>query len=106
MAMAAMCLIRIRYTRLFIHLVSGDLAVGAKGGRKSSGRCSHRVVDLGKSTFVTGLVLEVLDQFKSSMVMPIALGHWSLEAREAGSSIGAVPAARRQLASAAVVVVR
>jgi hypothetical protein len=71
MAMAAMCLIRIRYTRLLVHLVGGDLAGGTKEGRKSSGRFSHGVVDLVKSTFITSLVSEVLDKFKSSMVMPM-----------------------------------
>ena len=63
-AMAALHGTRIRYSRLPVHLVDGDFAGGVEDGEKSSGRCSHGVVDLGQSTRVTGLVLEDSDQFR------------------------------------------
>jgi hypothetical protein len=36
---------RIRFSRLLVHLIGGDLACGVEEGRKSSCRCSHGVMD-------------------------------------------------------------
>jgi hypothetical protein len=58
MAMAALCETRIRYTRLLVHLFSGDLTGGVEEGGDSCGRHFPGVVDLVQSTFVIGLVLE------------------------------------------------
>jgi hypothetical protein len=57
-AMAALCETRIRYTRLPVHLVTGDLTGGVEEGGDSLGRRFPGVVDLVQSTFVIGLVLE------------------------------------------------
>jgi hypothetical protein len=70
---AVLCGIRIRYTRLPAHLIGGNLAVGIEEGGESSDRCSHRVVDLIHSTYVTDLVSEDSDQFKRSMATTLAL---------------------------------
>jgi hypothetical protein len=51
-AMAALCGTRIRYSRLLVHLVDGDLAGGIEEGRDSSGRHFHEVMDLVQSTYV------------------------------------------------------
>ena len=40
---------RIRYTRLLVHLVGGDLAGGVEKDGDSSDRCFHGVVDLVQS---------------------------------------------------------
>jgi hypothetical protein len=60
----AVCGTRIRYTRLLVHLISGDLAGGVEEDGDSSDRRFHKVVDLVYSTCVTSLVLEVSDRFK------------------------------------------
>ena len=115
-AMAAPRGSRIRYTRLLVHLVDGDLAGGVEEGGDSSDRCFHGVVDLVQSTYYN-LVSKDLEQFKGSMAATAALGRWSLGARarrlpvchqqrQAGSDGGAATAARRRLAPAAVVVAR
>ena len=64
---------RIRYTRLLVHLVGGDLAGGVEEGGDSPGRRFHAVVDLIQSTCVN-FVSEDLDQFKGSMPATSALG--------------------------------
>ena len=115
-AMAAPRGSRIRYTRLLVHLVDGDLAGGVEEGGDSSDRCFHGVVDLVQST-CSNLMSEDSDQSKDSMAATSALGRWSLGARarrlpgchqqrQAGSGRGAATAARRWLALAAVVVAR
>jgi hypothetical protein len=116
-AMAAFCGTRIRYSRLLVHLVSGNLAGGVEECGDSSGRRFHGVVDLVQSTYVTSLVLKVLDRFKGSTVTISALGRWFLGARarrfsdchqqsKANSDMGTTTTARRRLAPAAVVIVR
>jgi hypothetical protein len=55
---------RIRYTRLFNHLVGDDLAGGVDEVGESSGRCSHRLMDsdlrkLGSKLYFAAKVLPV-----------------------------------------------
>jgi hypothetical protein len=69
---------RIRFPRLLIHLVSGDLADGIDEGGESYDRCSLEAVDLVLSTCVVGLLLRDLDGLKSLMATASALGLWSL----------------------------
>jgi hypothetical protein len=73
-----MCLTRIRYFHLLIHLVDGNFARGDEEGGESSGRSSHGVVDLVKSVSVAGLMPEEVDQFKSSMATTTPMGCWSV----------------------------
>ena len=98
-AMAAPRGSRIRYTRLLVHLVGGDLAGGVEEGGDSSDRRFNGVVDLVQSTCCI-LVSKDLAQFKGSMATTSALGRWSLvtrsrrlsgchQQRQAGSSRGA-----------------
>jgi hypothetical protein len=112
-AMTVLCGTRIRYTRLLVHLVDGELADGVEEGGYSSGCHFCRAVDLIQSTCVTGLVLEASDRFKGSMAATLALGRWSLGAharrlpdyhqqRQADSGKGAATTVRRRLALAAV----
>ena len=106
----------IRYTRLLVHLVGGDLAGGVEEGGDSSDRRFNGVVDLVQST-CSILVSEDLAQFKGSIATTSALGRWSLGARarrlsgchrqgQAGSGKGAATAARQRLILTAVVVAR
>jgi hypothetical protein len=76
--MAALCMRRIRYTRILVHLVSGDLAGGIDEGGDSSGHRFSGVVDLVLSTCVIDLMLEDSNQFTDSMAMTLALGRCSL----------------------------
>jgi hypothetical protein len=80
-AIATLCVTRIRYSRLLIHLVDGDIAGGVEEGRDSSSRCFPGVVDLVQSTRVTCLVSKGSGQLRSSMAMTSARGCWSLGAR-------------------------
>jgi hypothetical protein len=48
---------RIRFSRLHVCLVGGDLVGGVEEGDKSCGRCSHGVVDLVLSMCIAGLLL-------------------------------------------------
>jgi hypothetical protein len=53
-AMAVLCGTRIWYIRLLVHPVGRYVAGGGtREGEELSGHCSHRVVDLPKSTCVT-----------------------------------------------------
>jgi hypothetical protein len=62
--MSTLCGTKVRYTRLLIHLVGGDLTGGVKDGGDSSGSRFTGVVDVVQSTTVViCLVLEDLDQF-------------------------------------------
>jgi hypothetical protein len=79
--MATLCGTRIRYTRLLIHLVEGDLAGGIKEGGDSAGRRFHGVVDLVRSMYVIGLDFENSDQFKYSMATTSALESCSFRTR-------------------------
>jgi hypothetical protein len=83
--------IRIRYTRLLVNLVGGDLC----------GRCSHGLMNLIQSTCFRCLVLKDSDQMNASMATTSALGCWSIgahvrrlpdcdEQRQAGSSRAAM----------------
>jgi hypothetical protein len=49
LAIVAMCLTRIRYTRLLVHLVDGYLAGAVEKGEEYFGRRSHAVVDIVQS---------------------------------------------------------
>jgi hypothetical protein len=82
-AMAVLYGTRIRYSRLFVHLVDRcDLAGSVDEGGVLFGRRFFRgEVDLVQSTCVIGLVLKDSDQFKGSMATHSALGRWSLGAR-------------------------
>jgi hypothetical protein len=51
-AMAALCGTRIRYSRLLVHLVSGNLGGGIEESGDSSGRRFHEVVDLFQTTLL------------------------------------------------------
>jgi hypothetical protein len=79
--MSALCGTRIRYSRLHVHLIGGDLAGSIVEDGDSSDRRFYGVVDLVLSTYFTSLALEALDQFKGSMATILALGHWSLRVR-------------------------
>jgi hypothetical protein len=68
-----LCGTRIRYSRLLVHLVGGDLAGSVEEGGDSSGRRFHGVVDLVQSMYFTSLVLEASDQFKGLTVTILAL---------------------------------
>jgi hypothetical protein len=58
-SMAALCGTRIRYSRLRVHLVGGDLVGGIEECGDSSCCRFHGVVDLVQSTRFRGLVLEL-----------------------------------------------
>jgi hypothetical protein len=104
----------IRYSRLLVHLVGGNLADSVEEGGDSSCRRFYGVVDLVESTYFTSLVLEASDQFKGSTVTVLALERWSLGARarrlpdyhqqcQTDSDMGAATSMRWRLASMAVV---
>jgi hypothetical protein len=63
-AMVELCGTRIRYTRLLVHFVVGDLLGGVEEGGDLSSRCFPRVVDLAQSTYVR-FGFRRLNQFKS-----------------------------------------
>jgi hypothetical protein len=71
--MTMLCGIRIRYSRLLVHLVDGDFVGSVEEGGDSSSRRFYEVVDLVKSTYFISLVLEALDQFKGSKATISAL---------------------------------
>jgi hypothetical protein len=80
-AIAVLCGTRIRYTCLFIHLISDDLSDGVEEDGDSYGRRFHGVVHIVQSTCVASLVLKVSDGFKGSKATTLALGRWSLDTR-------------------------
>jgi hypothetical protein len=63
LAIITLCGIRIKYTRLLVH-IGGDLAGGVEEDGDLFGRCFPRLVDLVQSMYVISLVLEASDQFK------------------------------------------
>jgi hypothetical protein len=65
--MMMFCGTRIRYTRLPLHLIGGDLACVVEEGGDSFGCCFHGVVDLVQTTCAIGFVLQPPDQFKGLM---------------------------------------
>jgi hypothetical protein len=65
---------KIRFSRLIVHLVGDNLAIGVEAGWKSSGRYSYRAVDLILSTCISGLVSKHLNKVKISMATTSALG--------------------------------
>jgi hypothetical protein len=54
-AMVVLCGIKIRYTHLLVHLVTGNLVDIVEEGGKSSYRCYHGVKDHVQSMHVTSL---------------------------------------------------
>jgi hypothetical protein len=82
-----LCQTRIRYIRLLVHLVGGDLVGDIEEGGDSSGRCFYGVVDLVWSTFAIGLMLESSNGFKGSIESTLALGRWSLSMHECFSIV-------------------
>jgi hypothetical protein len=80
-AMSALYATRIRYFRLLVHLVGGDLTDDIERDGYSSDRCFHEVVDLVQSIYVTSLMLEASDQFKGSTAIILTQGRWFLEVR-------------------------
>jgi hypothetical protein len=107
-AMVGCCGIKTRY---ICHLISSDLAGGVEEGGDSSGCRFYRVVDLVRSTFAIGLVLEASNGFKGSMESTSALGRWSLRTHAQRLSDcqrkGVVMrVAHQRLALAAIVVIR
>jgi hypothetical protein len=55
------------YIRRLVHLVGGDLVGDIEEGGDSSGHRFYGVVDLVRSTFAIGLMLEVSNGFKGSI---------------------------------------
>jgi hypothetical protein len=81
MAMAAMCLRRIRYTRLLFYLVGDDLPAGVEEWENLLVVVPMEWwISFSLHTCVTYLVSEDSDKFKSSMSMTAPLGRWFLGA--------------------------
>jgi hypothetical protein len=60
-AIAMLCGTIIRYSRLLIHLIGGDLAGSVEDGGDLSDCRFHEVVDLVQSIFFTSMMLEASD---------------------------------------------